>query len=190
MQMKFEGKIVRNKLSRRLKEIEKEKNIKFSNTQKVLLTVEGSITAILDVLYGTVSIFTLGRHYEKADKDTSELVNIDEGEEIYYREVIIHRRGQPLIYALSLMVLDRIEKEAHQDIIDGEIPLGTILKKHEVESRREIKHIYIEKPNATLKELFNTSEDFISRDYIVIENDQIIIWTKESFPISYFSDKM
>ena len=33
--MKFEGKIVENKLNKRLKEIEKEKDIKFSNTQKV-----------------------------------------------------------------------------------------------------------------------------------------------------------
>ena len=138
--MKFEGKIVENKLNKRLKEIEKEKNIKFSNTQKVLLTVEGSITAILDVLYGKVSIFTLSRH--------------------------------------------------HQDIIDGEIPLGKVIKKHKVESRREIQHIYIEKPDATLRELFKTSEDFITRNYIVIENDEITIWTKESFPISYFSDKM
>ena len=50
--------------------------------------------------------------------------------------------------------------------------------------------VYIEKPDATLKELFKTSEDFITRNYIVIENDEITIWTKESFPISYFSDKM
>jgi len=78
--MKFEGKIVENKLNKRLKEIEKEKDIKFSNTQKVLLTVEGSITAILDVLYGKVSIFTLSRHVEKANQDTSELVDNDEGE--------------------------------------------------------------------------------------------------------------
>lgn len=188
--MIFEGKIVKNKLNQRLREIESEKGIKFSNTQKVLLTTEGSITAILDVLYGKVSIFTLSRHFEKADKDTSELVNIDEGEEINYREVIIHRRGQPLIYALSLIALNRCKKEAHQDITDGEIPLGKILKMHKVESRREIQHIYIEKPDATLRELFKTNEDFISRNYVVIENGEICIWTKESFPISYFSDKM
>ena len=95
-----------------------------------------------------------------------------------------------MIYALSLIVLDRCKEEAHQDIIDGEIPLGKVIKKHKVESRREIQHIYIEKPDATLRELFKTSEDFITRNYIVIENDEITIWTKESFPISYFSDKM
>ena len=188
--MKFEGKIVKNKLSRRLKEIEKEKGIKFSNTQKVLLTIEGSITAILDVLYGKVSIFTISRHLEKADKEKAQLVNIPEGDELNYREVIIHRRGQPLIYALSLIVLDKCKEEARKDILDGEIPLGKILKIHNVESRREIQHIYIEKPDATLRELFNMNEDFVTRNYIVIENDEIIIWTKESFPISYFSDKM
>lgn len=188
--MQFEGRIVINKLNQRLREIEAQKGIEFSNTQKVLITTEGSITAILDVLYGDVSIFTLSRHFEKADKRTAELVNIDEGDEINYREVIIHRGGKPMIYALSLIVLDRCKEEAHKDITDGEIPLGKVIKKYNVESRRDIKKIYFEKPDATLKELFKTDEDFISREYTVIENDEIVIWTKESFPISYFSAKM
>lgn len=188
--MLFEGKKVTNQLHDRLKEIEAEKGIKFSSIQKVLLTTEGSITAILDVLYGTVSIFTLSRHFEKADSEKAKLVRINEGDEINYREVIIHRRGQPMIYALSFIALDKCKKEAHQDVIDGEIPIGKILKKYKVESRRDINDIYIEKPNATLKELFKTDEDFISRDYVLIENDDVVVWTKESFPISYFSDEM
>jgi chorismate-pyruvate lyase len=188
--MLLEGKIVTNKLHDRIKEIEAEKQVKFSNTQKVLMTTEGSITAILDVLYGTVSIFTLSRHFERADKRKAELVNIDEGDEINYREVIIHRGGKPMIYAISFIALNRCKEEAHQDVMDGEIPLGKILKKYKVESRREIRDIYVEKPDATLRELFKTDEDFVSRDYVVIENEQIVLWTKESFPISYFSDKM
>jgi chorismate-pyruvate lyase len=188
--MLLEGRIVTNKLHEKLKEIEAGKKIKFSNTQKVLLTTEGSITAILDVLYGTVSIFTLSRHFERADKKKAELVGINEGDEINYREVIIHRAGKPMIYALSFIALNRCKKEAHKDVMDGEIPIGKILKKYKVESRREIRDIYIERPDATLRELFKTNEDFISRDYVVIENDQIVIWTKESFPISYFSKEM
>jgi chorismate-pyruvate lyase len=184
------GNIVENKLHDRIKEIEKENNIKFSNTQKVLLTIEGSITAILDVLYGKVSIFLLRKHLEPVDAERAELLDIYEGDEINYREVVIHGRGRPMIYALSYIVINRCHKEAREDILNGEIPLGTILKKCKIESRREIQNIYIEKPTATLKELFKTDEDFVSREYILIENDQIVLWTKESFPISYFKEEM
>lgn len=184
------GNIVKNKLHDRIREIEAERGIKFSNTQKVLLTIEGSITAILDVLYGTVSIFLLRKHFEPADSEKAKLLDVNEGEEIHYREVLIHGRGKPMIYALSYIALSRSEEEAFEDLTNGEIPIGKLLKKYNVESRREIKNIYIEKPDATLRELFKTDEDFVSREYVIIKNRQILMRTKESFPISYFAEEM
>ena len=102
-------------------------------------------------------------------------------------KVLIHGNGKPMIYALSHIALGRCRKEAHEDLIKGEIPIGKLLKKYEIESRREINNIYVEKPTPTLTELFKTTEDFISRDYVIISNGKIIMWTKESFPISSFS---
>ena len=188
--MTLKGSIVTNEIHDRLREIEMEKRITFSNTQKVLLSIEGSITAILDVLYDTVGIFVLQKYFENADEEKAKLLNVNEGDEIHYREVIIHGRGKPMIYALSFIALSRCKKEAHDDVISGEIPVGKMLKKYEIESRREIRDIYVEKPNATLKELFKTDEDFISREYVIIENKEIVMFTKESFPISYFSNDM
>ena len=95
------GAIVTNEIHNKLNEIEEENDIKFSNTQKVLLSIEGSITAILDVLYGEVSIFTIKQHFENIDSKKAELLEIEEGSEINYREVIIFGRGKPMIYALS-----------------------------------------------------------------------------------------
>ena len=184
------GSIVKNELHDRIREIEQEYDIKFSNTQKVLLSIEGSITAILDVLYGTVSIFTIKQSFEKAGGEKSELLNVGKDDEIHIREVLIHGRGRPMIYALSYIPLSRCKKEAHADIVEGKLPIGKIIKKYKIEIRREINDVYIEKPSATLKELFHTSEDFVSRDYVVIENDEIVMWTKESFPISYFSKEI
>ena len=184
------GNIVKNELHDKLKELEQEHNIRFSNTQKVLLSLEGSITSILDVLYGTVSIFTLQNHFENADSTKAELLNINEGAEINLREVLIHGRGKPMMYSLSYISLSRCRKEAHDDIIKGKLPIGKILKKYNIESRREILNIYIEKPTPILRELFNTSLDFVSRDYVLIENGEIVMWTKESFPVSHFSREM
>ncbi len=179
-----------NEIHDKIRKLEDEYNIKFSNTQKVLLSIEGSITAILDVLYGKVSIFTLDQHFERADDEKAEMLGLSNGDEIHHREVIIFGHGKPMIYARSYIALPRCRKEAHEDIIKGKMPIGRILKKYKIESRREINEIYIEEPSAMLKELFKTNEDFVSRDYVVIEHGDIIMWTKESFPISYFKKEI
>ena len=172
----------------KINQVEKEYGRNFSNTQKILMTTDGSITAILDVLYGKITLSTLDQHFEDADKDHAKLVNVDEGEEINYREVIMHRDGKPLIYAISHIPLSRCTKDVCADLIRADIPIGRILKNYHIESRREIKNIWIEKPNETLKELFGTDEDMLARYYVIINQDRILMWIKEVFPISYFTE--
>lgn len=170
------------------RELEKQHNIELSNTQKILLTTDGSITAILDVLYGKITLTTLDQHFEDADTTHAKLVNVNEGEEINYREVIMHRDGKPLIYAISHIPLKRCSKEVCADLIRADIPIGRILKNYHIESRREVNNIFIEKPNDKLKELFKTDEDMLARDYVIINKDEILMWIKEVFPISYFTE--
>ena len=176
------------RLIEKMNELEIEYGQKFSNTQKILLTTDGSITAILDVLYGKITLDTLDQHLGMADADHARLVNVGEGEEINFREVIMHKDDQPLIYAISHVPLQRCSKEVCADLLRADIPIGRILKNYKIESRREVNNIFIEKPNDTLKELFKTEEDFLARDYVIINNDEILMWIKEMFPVSYFSE--
>ena len=69
-------------LIEKINSVEKEQSKTFSNTQKILLTTDGSITAILDVLYGKITLTTLEQHFEKATESTSEYVNVEVGDEI------------------------------------------------------------------------------------------------------------
>lgn len=174
------------RLIEKINDLERESGKTFSNTQKILLTTDGSITAILDVLYGKITLDTLDQHFEDADTDHAKLVNVDEGEEINFREVIMHKDGKPLIYAISHIPLSRCSREVCADLIRADIPIGRILKNYNIESRREVNNIFIEKPNDTLKKLFNTDEDMLARDYVIINNDEILMWIKEVFPESYF----
>ncbi|MDO5823651.1 chorismate lyase [Methanobrevibacter sp.] len=175
-------------LIEKIKQAEEEYGETFSNTQKILLTTDGSITAILDVLYGKITLTTLDQHFETADKSHAKLVNVSEGEQINYREVIMHKDGRPLIYAISHIPLSRCDENICADLVRADIPIGRILKNYNIESRREINNIFIEKPNETLKELFKTDEDMLARDYVIINNDEILMWIKEVFPISYFKE--
>ena len=172
----------------KINDLEQEYGKTFSNTQKILLTTDGSITAILDVLYGKITLTTLDQHFENADEEHAKLVNVEEGTEINFREVIMHRDEKPLIYAISHIPLARCSKEVCADLIRADIPIGRILKNYHIESRREIRNIFIERPNDTLKDLFKTDEDMLARDYVIINNDEILMWIKEVFPVSYFTE--
>ena len=61
----------------------------FSNTQKILLTTDGSITAILDVLYGKITLSTLEQHFDTADREISELIHVDEGAPVSYTHLTL-----------------------------------------------------------------------------------------------------
>lgn len=176
------------RLIEKINDLEIDYGQEFSNTQKILLTTDGSITAILDVLYGKISLDTLDQHLGVADENHAKLVNVSQGEEINFREVIMHKDEKPLIYAISHVPLGRCSKEVCADLLRADIPIGRILKNYKIESRREVNNIFIEKPNATLKELFKTDEDFLARDYVIINNDEILMWIKEMFPVSYFTE--
>ena len=171
-----------------MNDLEDDYGQKFSNTQRILLTTDGSITAVLDVLYGKIELDTLDQHLEDADAEHAKLVNVNEGDEINFREFLRQNGEQPLIYAISHVPLGRCSKEVCNDLLRADIPIGRILKNYHIESRREVNNIFIEKPNDKLKELFGTDEDFLARDYVIINNDEILMWIKEMFPVSYFAE--
>ena len=176
------------RLIEKINDLEREYGREFSNTQKILLTTDGSITAILDVLYGKISLFTLDQHFGIAEESHAELVNVNPGDEINFREVLMHKGTQPLIYAVSHVPLGRCSEEICSDLLRADIPIGRILKNYKIESRREVRNIFIEKPNAKLKELFKTDEDFLARDYVIIHDGEILMWIKEMFPVNYFTE--
>ena len=171
--------------------IEEVKNLeteyRLSNTQKILLSTDGSVTSILDVLKGNVNIKTLLQEFHKADKFMAELLDIDEGEEVNYRVVIIRRKDEPLIYASSYTPIKRLTKEFKEDLIRADIPIGRILKKHKIESRREVQAVEVKTTNKELTKIFGTEVDLLSRKYNIIHKDNILISIEETFPISSFT---
>lgn len=163
------------------------KGAKLSNTQKILLATDGSVTTILDVLVGEIKIKTLKQEFQEADSEIAKLLSIDEGEIVNYRVVVMFNDNSPLIYATSYIPIKRLTSEFKKDLISADIPIGRILRKYNIESRREIQTVQIEKtPKEELKNIFKTNANFLSRDYHIIHNDEILIWIEEKFPIDSF----
>lgn len=174
------------RLIEKINNLEESYGKSFSNTQKILLSTDGSITAILDVLYGKISLDTLEQHVEESSEENAKLINTEPGEDMNYREIIMHKDGLPLIYAVSYIPLKRLTDGIRDDLTKADIPIGRILKKHEIESRREINEIRIEEASDRLKEIYKTDADFFSRDYVIIHKGEILMWIKEYFPVTHF----
>ena len=96
------------RLIEKINKVEEDYGKKFSNTQKILMTTDGSITAILDVLHGKIDLKTLEQHFEEATEESAKLVNVDVGDEVNFREIVMHKDDQPLIYAKSYIPLKRL----------------------------------------------------------------------------------
>ena len=100
--------------------------------------------------------------------------------------VIVHKNGRPLVYALSYIPTSRITDKIMKDLKEERLTTGKIIDKNHIETTRVIKKIYIEKPTPTQVELFKTQEDMLTREYIMFHDKKVVIWTKESYPLSYF----
>lgn len=181
-----EGVIIQNKIKDRITEIENEYNIQLSTIQKILLSINGPIPSILDIVYGDVKLFIIKQNIEKADKDTAKYLELDEGAELYYREVILHKRGAPLAFAKSIVPTERCSPEVIEDLDKKQKSTSAILYSHDVETTRKITKIDLEKPTLTHKELFKSGDDLLTREFVMMHNKKIVLWSSESFPLSHF----
>ena len=172
----------------KIKEVEEKNDIKLSTIQKILCSIEGPVVSILDVLYGDVNLFILDQHIEKADADIAEKLEINEGDEINRREVILHKHGRPLVYGLSFIPKARCSNTVIEKLLKEDQTTGRIMLEHEIETLTKIDNILIQKPDAKIQNLFHTTEDMLVREYVLIHKKNIVIWSKEEYPISYFCE--
>lgn len=180
--------IIKNEIREIITELEQEHDIEITTTQKILLSTRGPITTVLDVLYGEVRLFMLDQHIESADKDVADLLGIKEGDEIIFRNAIVFKDRRPLVYVLSYIPTARGSKDVIEDLLSGKMTTGRIIDEHNIETLRKINKINIEKATPILTELFKTTEDMLTREYSMIHKKEIVIWTKELYPLSYFRE--
>jgi len=74
-----------------------------------------------------VDITTLQQEFVPADYEMARNLNIEEGDTVNYRVVII-KSDEPLIYAISLVPVDRLDNDFKEDLIRADFPIGRIMK--------------------------------------------------------------
>ena len=177
-----------NFVREKIKEVEQKNGVELSTMQKVFCSIEGPVVSILDVLYGDVNLFVLDQHIEKANELVAEHLEINVGDEVDLREVILHKHGRPLVYGISFIPKDRCSNTVIEKLLKEDQTTGRIILEHEIETITKINDIVIEEPRAKLQNLFHANEDLLIRDYTLIHKKKPVIWSKEIYPLSYFRE--
>lgn len=167
---------------------------RLSPVQKMLLGTDGSVTRLLEVITGEpVKIETLLQEIVTANETIAEDLNIDVGDEVNYRVVKLQNSatGETLIYAVSYTPLGRLDWGFRDDLMRADIPIGAILKKHKIESRRDITETLVVPADSKLSKIFNVfvKEPLLSRNYKIIRQGQPLISITETFPYNQFQDE-
>jgi chorismate-pyruvate lyase len=156
--------------------------------QRILLTADGSITRILEALTGKeVKVETVEQKVVKANREVAGILDIDEGDDINFRVVNLKAGGEILVHAVSNTPLKRLDERFRDDLMSTDIPIGKIIRKHNLEVRREINWGKVEKAGR-LGSIFriSESEQILSRNYNIIHRNRILINITEYFPARRF----
>jgi beta-ribofuranosylaminobenzene 5'-phosphate synthase len=180
-------------LREKIRNIEKEAGY-LSPLQTILLLTDGSVTTLLEAICGDeVSVTTLSQVVASASEEMSVALEIEPGELVNHRAVVLKnsRTDEVLVYAVSYTPLCRLEPEFRDDLMRADIPIGKILKKHDIESRREIMDIGICPPKESYIRFFgkSDSDSFVFRTYRIIREDKPLMAIKEIFPVTSFAGR-
>ncbi len=164
-----------NKILELLKKLDKY-NLK--NEEKIFLGTDGSITNLLEILFdGEVVVETISQT----------TIN-----NTYYRTVLLKINNNPLIYANSKISLKTIKDinlrdTISKDLLLADIPIGKILKSHNLETRREIKSIEYTKLSEKIKLHLKTKNNYLpNRTYHIIYKNKVLMEITEIFNIKEY----
>jgi len=166
---------------------------RLSPVQKMLLGTDGSVTGLLEVVTESpVEIKTLSQRVVPADEAVAKELQVNPGEEVNYRVVILKKANnqEALVYAVSHTPLKRLEADIKDDLTKADIPIGVILKKHRIESRRDITSTAFLPASPEHCQAFGVfpREIMLTRSYKIIRHGQPLIAIRETFPYSSFQD--
>ncbi|HID47485.1 MAG TPA: DUF98 domain-containing protein [Methanothermococcus okinawensis] len=145
------------------------------NEEKMLLGTDGSITNLLEILFNDEVVV------ETISQRIVECVN--------YRSVILKIRDIPLVYATSKIPLKNIQDKTlrdsiRRDLLSADIPIGKILKMHNLETRREIVDITCREVEESVRRYLNTERRILpQRTYNIIYRGKTLMEIREIFNV-------
>lgn len=110
-----------------------------SPVQRAVLGSDGSFTLLLSALLGhEVKVALIDQSIEQMSRD-DEAVGLERGARVLNRNVRLYIEPEcNVVYASSLIAIDRVAAPIAGDLLAGKETIGRILRKHRLETFREL----------------------------------------------------
>ncbi len=159
--------------------LEKLKSFEIPTCLRVCCGTDGSVTFLLEIMTRQpVSVITESQYTVKADKAIAALLGVEEGSEINDRVVQLSAGGTTFVHARSLSPLERMPATMREQLMRADIPIGRILRSHNLETRRDMGELEILEGEPTFDGI-----PVLSRSYKIVHNNHVLMWINERFPI-------
>jgi chorismate-pyruvate lyase len=137
------------------------------------------VTFLLEIMTRQpVSVTTESQHTIKADKAMADLLGVGEGSEVNDRIVRLSAGGTDFVHARSLSPLERMPDTMREQLMRADIPIGRILRSHNLETRRDMGELEILEGEPTFDGI-----PVLSRSYKIVHKNHVLMWINERFPI-------
>ncbi|MGB9928885.1 MAG: chorismate--pyruvate lyase family protein [Methanosarcina sp.] len=159
--------------------LEKLKSFEIPTCLRVCCGTDGSVTFLLEIMTRKeVNVITESQYTIKADKELAALLEVEEGSEINDRVVKLLAGGTVFVHARSLSPLERMPETMKEQLMRADIPIGRILRSHNLETRRDMGELEILEGESTFNGI-----PVLSRSYKIVHDNHILMWINERFPI-------
>ena len=160
-----------------------------SPLQRIILTSNGTVTRLLENLVGeSLKVIKL---YENLSPHSEAIAYLDlpAQQAIIQREICLQGEttGTNWLYANSLIVPDRLEPSFREDLLESQIPIGSLWSKYRVETFKEILPPFQEVAGKLAVHFSMLPEQLLlGRTYRVFSQQQAVMMLTEKFPAHYF----
>jgi chorismate-pyruvate lyase len=163
-------------------------HVDFSPALQILLSTDGSVTKILEILTKEeVYVETIVQETTTCAELRSPALARDMGldylEPINFREVWLRTDSTQLAFAISIAPLSRLASDFTYDLTHADVPVGKLLTKYHIESRRDIQEIGVKPATDELAEAFHVAQESLVpyRYYNIIKDGKILMKILEFF---------
>jgi chorismate-pyruvate lyase len=155
------------------------KSLEIPTCLRVCCGTDGSVTFLLEIMTRKpVNVTTESQYTVKADKQTAALLGIEEGGEVNNRVVRLSAGDTVFVHARSLSPLERMPETMREQLMRADIPIGRILRSHNLETRRDMGELEVLEGESTFDGI-----PVLSRSYKIVHNNYVLMWINERFPI-------
>ncbi|MDY0386574.1 MAG: chorismate pyruvate-lyase family protein [Methanolobus sp.] len=159
--------------------LEKLKSFDIPTCLRICAGTDGSITFLLEIMTKhPTAVVTEFQHIVPADEQSAEIFGVKIGADINERVVTLTTGDVPYVYARSLSAIEKMPEAVRSDMMKADIPIGRILRDHNIETRRDFEGIDIieEAPLFGVKKV-------LSRSYRIVHHNGVLMWINEQFPV-------